>query len=67
MLPWHAFPVSFRNEVEAWTVRLSGENLLDEGAPIKPLRPSTLETRRFQIRQLASALVQQGYHCASPR
>ena len=54
-----AFPASFQAEVEAWLRRLACDGPLDEG-PLRPLRPRSLEQRRFYLRQAASALVQSG-------
>ena len=51
-----AFPASFQADVELWLGRLAGDGLLDEG-PVRPLRPRSLEQRRFYLRQAASALV----------
>ena len=58
------FPASFQDEVEAWLDRLAGEGLLEEG-PLRPLRPRSLEQRRFYLRQAASALVHGGRDAAS--
>jgi hypothetical protein len=54
------FPLSFQMEVDAWLGRLGAaevEDLLDESAPVRPLRQSSLLTKRYQIRQFASAFV----------
>ena len=53
------FPAAFQADVELWLSRLAGDGLLDEG-PARPLRPRSLEQRRFYLRQAASALVQGG-------
>jgi len=53
------FPASFGQDLDAWLARLAGQDLLAE-LPFRPVRPSTLERRRFQILQLASALVHRG-------
>ena len=58
------FPASFQDEVEAWLRRLAGEGPLEEG-PLRPLRPRSLEQRRFYLRQAASALVHSGRDAAS--
>ena len=58
------FPASFQDEVEAWLRRLAGEGPLEEG-PLRPLRPRSLEQRRFYLRQAASALVHSGRDPAS--
>ena len=58
------FPASFQDEVEAWLRRLAGEGPLEEG-PLRPLRPRSLEQRRFYLRQAASALVHSGRDAAN--
>jgi integrase len=58
--PLSDFPPSFQTEVEACLGRLGAaevEDLLDESAPVRPLRQSSIRTKRYQIRQFASALV----------
>jgi integrase len=58
-LPLSAFPVSFQEEVERYLQRLGSMasiDLLDDAAPNRPLRPSSIRTKRYQIRQFASAL-----------
>ena len=57
VLPLAAFPASFQAEAEAWLRRLAGEGDLDEG-PVRPLRPRSLEQRRFYLRQAASVLAE---------
>jgi len=52
-------PTSFNVDLEGWLARLAGQDLLAE-LPFRPVRPSTLARRRFQILQLASALVHRG-------
>ena len=59
-LPWEAFTFEFQQDVEACMTRLGGADLLDEDGPDKPLRPITLNWRRFQARMAASALVGAG-------
>ena len=59
-LPLEAFPASFLEDVNRWTDRLANPDLLDGDAPPKPLRPKTIQHRRFQIREVASALVHSG-------
>lgn len=56
------FPRSFQAELERYLARLSCDDpvdLLDETAPPRPLRPSSIKTRRYQILAFASALVHQ--------
>jgi integrase len=62
-LPLDAFPAAFRAELEAYLARLGAAaptDLLNETAPTRPLRPGSIRTKRYQIRQFASALVRQG-------
>ena len=56
VLRLETFPAAFQADVELWLSRLAGDGLLDEG-PARPLRPRSLEQRRFYLRQAASALV----------
>jgi integrase len=59
-LPLSAFPATFQAEAQDWLDRLAGRTgLLDDG-PSKPLRPRSIEQRRFYLRQAASALVHRG-------
>lgn len=59
-IPLEAFPVSFLDDVDRWTDRLANPDLLDGNGPPKPLRPKTIRHRRFQIREVASALLRSG-------
>lgn len=59
-IPLEQFPQSLQDDVAAWLDRLANPDLLDEDAPAKPLRPSTIKHRAFQLRQVASALVRSG-------
>ena len=58
-LPWSTFPQSLKQDNDAWLDRLSGRDPLEE-APIRPVRASTVERRKWQIRAFASALVLRG-------
>lgn len=58
--PLDTFPESFQADVASWLDRLSNPDLLDGSGPAKPLRPSTVAHRRFQIQEAASALVRSG-------
>jgi integrase len=57
--PLDIFPAAFQGDAESWLGRLAGEDGLDVG-PARPLRPRSLEQRRFYLRQAASALVEGG-------
>ncbi|MBS4010295.1 MAG: tyrosine-type recombinase/integrase [Roseovarius sp.] len=59
-IPLEHFPQSLQEDVATWINRLANPDLLDEDAPAKPLRPSTLKHRMFQLREVASALVRSG-------
>jgi site-specific recombinase XerD len=58
-LAWTCFPVSLYEDTAVWLDELSGKDLLAEG-PIRPVKASTVETREYQIRYFASALVDAG-------
>lgn len=62
--PWtialEQFPQSLQDDVAAWINRLANPDLLDDDAPAKPLRPTTIKHRQFQLREVASALVHAG-------
>ncbi|ANK82138.1 MAG: hypothetical protein TEF_16080 [Rhizobiales bacterium NRL2] len=64
-IPLATFPESFQADVERWIERLARPCLLDEDGPVKPLRPSTIRHRRFQIQEIASALVLSGREMSS--
>jgi integrase len=66
-LPWEAFEPSFVEDVECYLSLLGGENLLDEDAPDRPCKPSTIKTRRNYLRLAASAAVKQGVPVESLR
>ncbi|MFO1039754.1 MAG: hypothetical protein U1E45_23170 [Geminicoccaceae bacterium] len=58
-LPLTDFPPSFQADVEAYLDHLAGKDPLVELA-FRPQRPRTIETRRYELGQIASALVRQG-------
>jgi len=58
-LPWPTFPASLREDCETWLDRLAGRDLLEE-APFRPVRPSTVERREWQLRAFATALMLRG-------
>ena len=49
-LDWSAFPSSLSQDTQDWLDRLAGRDLVNP-VPFKPVKPSTLERREFQIRQ----------------
>lgn len=58
--PIETFPDSFQSDVDAWLERLRNPDLFDASGPSKPLRAPTIAHRRFQIQEVASALVHSG-------
>lgn len=65
-LPLEAYPQSFQDEVEAWRQRISGLDgagqrrgrlVIRRTGPTKPLKPASVKTRVFAIRQAAGILV----------
>jgi hypothetical protein len=56
VMPWSAFPASFKQDVDRFLDRLAGNDLSDDG-PMRPARPATLQKRQHQLRVAASALV----------
>jgi integrase len=58
-LEWTDFPASLKEEAERFIERQTGRDLSDDGPP-KPWRQTTCETRLYQLRAAASALVHQG-------
>ena len=61
-LPWDAFPRSFVEDVERYLALLGGDNILDEDAPDRACKPSTIsdttelsKARRFSRRKARRA------------
>jgi integrase len=59
-LSWDAFPRSLVEDVERYLGLLSGDSVLDENAPDRACKPSTITTRRNYLRLAASAAVKRG-------
>ena len=59
-LPWDVFLPTFVQDVERYLARLTGQSLLDEDAPDRACKSSTIEHRRTCLRLAASAAVKQG-------
>ena len=59
-LHWSAFLPSFVEDVERYLALLGGQSLLDEDAPDRACKPSTIDNRRTCLRLAASAAVKQG-------
>jgi integrase len=60
-LPWGDFPSSLEADVEAYLRRASGIDLGDAHFT-RAQRPATINTRRWQLRLLATAIVKNGVH-----
>lgn len=56
---WESFPESLSQDTRIWLDGLSGKDLLADG-PVRPVKASTVETREYQVRYFASALVEAG-------
>lgn len=65
-LPWSDFPLTLKQDVDAWLRRLAGD-VFDDDGPARPARPATLQTREYQLRAFASALVRRGVNAGSLR
>jgi len=59
-LPIEALPESFQRDVARWMGRLANPDLFAGEGPAKPLRPTSLKYHRFNIQQMASAIVRSG-------
>ncbi len=60
-IPLDQFPASFVRDVDAWLDRLANPDPTSGEGPLRPVRPSTIKHRRFQIQEMASALVRSGH------
>ena len=60
ILDWSAFHPDFKTDCEAYLARLENVDLSADEGPLRPARPATIETRRYQLRALASALALSG-------
>lgn len=60
MYPLTASPEAFRRDVADWVSRMNSPDPLDPSAPIRALRPATLERHLYDFRRLGSALVREG-------
>ena len=58
--PWDSFPKPFRDDLDSYTVLMTGDDLMAENAPDRLRKPSTMAHQREQIRRFASALVHSG-------
>jgi hypothetical protein len=57
---WSIFPPSLQAERQNYLDHLAGKDILAE-RDFKPLRPTSVKSREFQLRQFVSALVHRGY------
>ena len=60
-IPLDRFPTAFRDEVDAYFDRCAGKDILDDHGPVKPMKPRTIKSRRYRLRQIVSGLVHQGW------
>lgn len=60
VLKWRAFRASFQKDAGGWLALLQSDDPFNEDAPTRPLKPASIQTRDFQIRQIASAMVKHG-------
>jgi integrase len=66
-LSWDAFLPTLLADVEAFLAQDAAEDPFDDRAPLKPLRPATIQNRLQKIRLFASALVLSGHPADSLR
>jgi len=59
-LPWTAFLPSLVEDIESYLALLGGQSLLDEDAPDRASKRSTIENRRTCLKLAATAAVKQG-------
>ena len=59
-IPLSKFPQSFQDDVDQWLNRLANPDILSADGPMKPVRKSTIKHRRFQIQEIASAIMKSG-------
>jgi integrase len=58
--PWSIFPASLQTELRNYLDHLVGRDILAE-RDFKPLRPTSVKSREFQLRQFVSAVVHRGH------
>src|SRR5262249_47382616 len=59
-LTWDEVHVSLRDEIEEWLAICAGALPTDDRSPPKPLRPDTINSRRYLMLQFISGLHHQG-------
>lgn len=58
---WEAVPLSLRQEIEGWLAAMSEEvDLLSETGPLRPLRPASVASYRYALRQAIAGLMHSG-------
>lgn len=58
---WEAVPLSLRQEIESWLASMSKEaDLLSETGPLRPLRPASVTSYRYALRQAIAGLMHSG-------
>jgi len=55
-----SFPEPFRDDLDAYTALMTGDDLMAQNAPDRLRKPSTMVNQREKIRRFASALVRSG-------
>ncbi len=60
ILDWSDFNLGYRSDCDAYLDRLANVDLSADVGPLRPARPATIETRRYQLRVMASALAHSG-------
>lgn len=60
-LKWEDLPEGLRRDAAAWLEHLAKDDPFSLDAPPRPAKPATIKQRRFQLRQLVSALALSGY------
>ncbi|MDR3418348.1 MAG: site-specific integrase [Nevskia sp.] len=58
-IPWEDLPPTLRTDCEAYLARLAGSDPL-EALDFRPLRPSSIRTRKRQLGELVSAMLHNG-------
>lgn len=59
-IPLDRFPQPLRDEVDALVEHWEAKDILDDAGLDKPLKPRTIKSRLYRLRQIASALVLEG-------
>lgn len=60
-VPWDDLPKRIKSEAEAWLLSMSQEaSLLADDGPIKPLRPASIKSYRYCIREACAGFVAKG-------